>query len=145
VFPALFASMSAGGLLMSRVRPEAAEARAGVRAELLVVVLAAGAAGLDPLVEGALGLPFAARCLAAAVLIVPVGVLGGALLALGGRLVAAASPPLVAWCWGMAGVGAFIAGVGGVLGVMFLGYSAALLAAGASVWVAAACVPRATG
>jgi hypothetical protein len=142
VLPSLFVALGAGGVAVRRVRPFFAAPTTGFRAELLVVVLAGAAVALGPLVEVGVGLPFGARVAVALVLLVPVGVLGGALLALGIRQVGARSPQLLPWCWGMTWVGAFTAAVTATPLVMVLGYSAALLAGGASALVAAACVPR---
>jgi hypothetical protein len=142
VLPALFASVAVGGLVMGRVRAEGAEAPAGMRAEVLVVVLALAAVALGPLVQVGLGWPFALRTLALLVPLVPVGLLCGSLLALGVRIIGSVSPPLVPWCWGMGAVGGFVAGVIAVPAAMMIGYSAVLLAAGVSALVAAACVPR---
>jgi hypothetical protein len=142
VLPALLASVAVGGLVMGRVRAEGAEAPAGVRAEILVVVLAVAAVALGPLVQIALGFPFALRTLVLLVPLVAVGLLSGSLLALGVRIIGSVSPPLVPWCWGMAAVGAFVAAVIAVPLAMMIGYSAVLLAAGASALVAAVWVPR---
>ncbi len=142
VLPSLFVALGAGGSRVGRVRPSRAEPVAGVRAELLVAVLAVAAVALGPLVDVGLGLPFGARVAVALVLLVPVGVLAGSLLALGIRRVGAATPQLLPWCWGMAWVGAFAAAVVATPAAMFLGYGAVLLAGGAGALLAALCVPR---
>lgn len=142
VIPALCAAVATGGLLANRTYADDAAPRAGLRAELLVAVLAATAVALGPLVDVAIGLPFGVRVAAAVVLLVPVGALAGAVLTLGIRLVAVLSPPLVPWCWGMGGVGAFVAVAAAMPLALVLGYSAVLLAAGASALLAAVCVPR---
>jgi hypothetical protein len=143
VLPALLASIGVGALLAERVRPRYSEAAAGIRAEVLVAVLALAAVTVDPLVEVGAGLPFGMRSLAALLVLVPVGSLAGALLSIGLREVGVLSPPLVPWGWGMAAVGAFVAVALAVPAAMALGYSATLLAAGLSAVVAAACVPKA--
>jgi hypothetical protein len=142
VIPALCAAVATGGLLANRTHAGDAAPAAGLRAELLVAVLAAAAVALGPLVDIGIGLPFSMRVAAAAVLLVPVGALAGAVLTLGVRLVAVLSPPLVPWCWGMGAVGAFIAVAVATPLALVLGYSAVLLAAGASALLAAVCVPR---
>lgn len=143
VVPALLASAGAGGFVVERTRLREAENRAGVRAELLVVVLAAAAVVTGPLVDAGLGLPLTARFVAAMALLMPVGALGGALLALGLKLVARPAPQLVPWCWGMAGVGALVAAAVATPAMMVWGCSPVLLGAGFMALVAAACVPRA--
>jgi hypothetical protein len=142
VIPALCAAVGTSALLTDRTAAWEADRPAALRAELLVAVLAAAAVALGPLVDGALGLPFGVRAAAAAVLVVPVGALAGALLALGIKLIAALSPPLVPGCWGMGAVGAFVAAAVATPVALVLGYSAVLLAAGASALLAAVCVPR---
>jgi Spermine/spermidine synthase domain len=144
VAPALLASIGGGGLVVARARAAWAERSAGLRAEILVAVLAAAVAGLGLLVDAALGLPFAARVAVVLAILVPVGMLVGSLLALGFKIVAARSPALLPWCWGMAGVGAFVAATVAIPLAVILGYGAVLLAAGASVLLAAVCVPRAS-
>ncbi len=145
VLPALLAGAGTGGLLVGRTRLRDAEARAGFRAELLVVVLAAAAVALAPLVDAGIALPPALRFVVAMALLLPVGALGGSLLALGLQLVALPAPQLVPWCWGMAGVGALVAAVAATPAALVLGYSPLLLAAGLAALVAAACVPRQAG
>jgi hypothetical protein len=140
--PTLMASIAVGGLVVGRVRASGAETSLRRRAELLVGMLALTAICLGPVVEATLGLPFAARFAAALLFLVPVGLLGGSLLALGARLCGAMSPSLVAWSWGMAGIGAFVAGTVAMPVAITVGYGAVLLVAGGSALVAALCVPR---
>jgi hypothetical protein len=142
VLPALLASLGTGGLVVARLRADQTEKPMGVRTELLVAVLALAAVALGPLVDVALAMPFALRFLAVALVLVPVGVLAGSLLALGMRQVGATSPPLVPWCWGMAAVGAFLAAALALPAAMALGYAATLLAGGLCALLAAACVPK---
>ena len=142
VVPALLVSAAVGGLGVERTRSREAEGRASMRAELLVVVLAATALVMGPLVDAGLGLPLAVRFGAAMALLVPVGALGGSLLVLGIKLVARPASQLVPWCWGMAGGGALTAAAVATPVAMIWGFTPLLLAAGLLALVAAACVPR---
>jgi hypothetical protein len=140
--PTLMASIAVGGLVVGRVRASGSEASLRRRAEILVGTLAIAAVGLGPVVEAVLGLPFAARFGATLLFLVPVGLIAGSLLALGARVSGAMSPTLVAWCWGMAGIGAFVAGSVATPLAITVGYGAVLLVAGGSALVAALCAPR---
>jgi len=142
VVPALLVSAAVGGLGVERTRSREAEGRASMRAELLVVVLAATALVMGPLVDAGLGLPLAVRFGAAMALLVPVGALGGSLLVLGIKLVARPASQLVPWCWGMAGGGALTAAAVATPVAMIWGFTPLLLAAGLLALVAAGCVPR---
>jgi hypothetical protein len=140
--PTLMASIAVGGLVVGRVDASGVEASLRRRAEMLVAALAITAVGLGPVVEASIGLPFAARFAATLLFLVPVGLLGGSLLALGARLCGAMSPALGAWSWGMAGIGAFVAGTVAMPLAITVGYGAVLLVAGGTALVAALCVPR---
>jgi hypothetical protein len=134
---ALFAFAGAGALLGGRGAAFRAGRSAGYRAQALVVLLAAAAVGLGPVIEATLGLPLPARLGIAIALLAPVGLLLGSLPVLGIKLLAARTPELVPWCLGAAA----LAAAGGVMVAVMLGYGAALLLAGAMALVAAASVP----
>jgi hypothetical protein len=138
---ALFASAAAGALLSGRVRPERVAVSAGRRAQLLVVLTAACAIALGVLVDGAIAMPFGVRFAAAIALLAPMGWLAGSAMALGLRLVDRRAPEIAPWCFAMAAAGAFVFAAIGSWIALVLGFSAVLLLAGASFFVAAACDP----
>ena len=107
-----------------------AEASAGYRGQVMVAALALAAAGIGPLVEEALGLPFGARVAVVILVIAPFGLLLGSLVSLGVRLVATRSPEILPWCWGVGALTAFVALPVGWLAAMNLGWTAVLLAGG---------------
>ncbi len=82
-------------------RADRAGAAAGPRAEILVAVLARRPSGSAPSSTPSSSSPSACASSPPSPPIVPVGVLAGSLLALGIKLVAARSPALLPWCWGM--------------------------------------------
>lgn len=131
----------AGSLLAARVPRPQVEAAAGARAQLLVAALAACAVGLDPVIQSALGLPFAGRLAVTLALVAPLGMMLGALLPLGVTLLTMRAPTLIPWCLGVGALGAFAASVVGIFLAMTLGYSAVVLAAGLGCLLAAISVP----
>jgi hypothetical protein len=58
------------------------------------------------------------------------------------KILSAASPELIPWCWGLNGVAGMVAMAFGALLALHFGFSALLLAGGVSYLVAAIVVPR---
>ena len=140
---ALLSMAGLGARLTAGLAPEDAAVAASRRAQLLVVVLAASALGLGPLLGLAAGLPLAARVAVAVLALAPAGLLMGSLGPLGIALVAARSPALVPGCLGVAGIAGVAGAAFATLCALQLGYPAALIAAGLAYLVAAASVPAA--
>jgi hypothetical protein len=145
VVAALLLAAGVGGRLTGAIPAERFALAAGRRAQLLVALLALCAVALAPVLDAAVGLPFAARLALVVIVLTPLGGLMGALLPLGVKLVALRSPELLPWCWGLAG--AFgVLGVGaGTFVALGLGYSAIFLAAGLCYLLTAASVPEVKG
>jgi len=139
----LLLSAGVGSLLTARVDSDRAARAASTRAALLVLVLSVGALLLGRLLGWGLGLPFAARLGLAAAVLVPLGLLMGAQVPLGVKIVETRAPALLPWCWGLNGVASVVAIAGGTLLAMIFGYSAVLLAAALLYLLAAAVVPPA--
>jgi hypothetical protein len=132
-----------GSLLTARVDASLAELSAGRRGQLLVVALSIYAAALGPMLSHLSSLPFAARLALTLVMLAPPGLLMGTQAPLGVKLLEARSPELIPWCWGLKGAASVVAvALGTILAVNF-GFSALLLAGGASYLLAALVVPRA--
>jgi SAM-dependent methyltransferase len=142
VLVALLLWAGIGSLLTARVDASLAELSAGRRAQLLVAALSVYAAALGPLLENLVSLPFAARLALTLVMLAPLGVLMGSQAPLGVKLLAVRSPELIPWCWGLNGVASVVATASGALLALHLGFSALLLAGGASYLLAAVAVPR---
>lgn len=142
VLVALLLWAGIGSLLTARVDASLAELSARRRAQLLVAALSIYAAALGPLLESLVGLPFAARLALTLGMLAPVGLLMGSQAPLGVKLLAARSPELIPWCWGLNGVASVVATASGALLALHLGFSALLLAGGASYLLAAVAVPR---
>lgn len=140
---ALLGFAAAGSLLAFRVPLVFAERDAGYRAQILVVACALAAAGIAPIVGGAIGLALPARLGATVALLAPFGMLVGGIPALAVKIVASRTPELLPWCLSAAAAAGALAAVLGLGAAMILGYSAVILAAGAAALVAAASVPRA--
>jgi MFS family permease len=141
----LLLAIAVGGCLTGSITSNRIALAAGRRAQLLVALLALVAVAAGPGLDAAAGLPFGARLALVVVVLAPFGALMGALLPLGFTLVAARSPELLPWCWGLAGAAGVIAlGAGALLALAF-GYNAVFLAAGASYLLAAANIPKVKG
>ena len=143
VLVVLLLSTGIGSLLTDGIDIADAARAAARRAELLVVLLAAQAVALGPLLRWMVGLPFALRLAITLLLITPFGLLMGAQAPLAIRLVGAASPRLIPWCWGLNGLASVVATAAGTLLALHAGFSALLLAGAASYLVAIAATPRA--
>jgi hypothetical protein len=98
-----------------------------VKAVGAVVVLAlVGALALSSVIDYAVPWPLAARIGAAAALLIPLGVLLGAPLPAGMRLLAAARPELIPWGWGLNGALSVVGATLAVFVAMNWGFSATL-------------------
>jgi hypothetical protein len=97
----------------------------------------AAAAGLEQIVDLAIGWPLTARVAAATALLIPVGVLLGIGLPGGMRLLDRARPEIVAWGWGMNGAFSVIGATTAIFVAMNWGFRVTLLV-GALTYLAAA-------
>src|SRR5262249_12889506 len=109
VLVALLLWAGVGSVLTARVGDDGVARATTRRAQVLAAVVALFAVGLGPVLDGAEGLPFIARLLITIVLLAPLGVLMGAQLPLGVKLVAPRAPELLPWCWGLSGFAAVVA------------------------------------
>jgi len=113
------------------------------RAQLLVVAAVAWAAGLGPVLSWGLGLTLGARLWLALAVLIPPGVLMGAIAPLGVRLVASRAPAILPWCWGLSALAGLFATAAGALLAPSFGYAALLLAGGLAYLLVAALAPPA--
>lgn len=112
---------------------------AALRRVFVAVVIAAllAAYAMPPVLAATLGLPFAARLAIAFALIAPLGVLLGMPFPQGLRRLAARSPTLVPWAWGVNGFFTVIGTVSSLILAMTFGFTVALIV-GTACYVAAA-------
>lgn len=96
-----------------------------------VVVIAAGAWGLQPLLRSAIGLMLPLRVAIALVLLAPVGVLLGMAMPLGLRRLESVRPGGIPYAWGVNGIASVLASVLGVVIALQAGFTAAGLSAAA--------------
>jgi hypothetical protein len=117
------------GSLMSRsVAPERVR-RAAVRAIAFVIVIAVIAAvSLTTAIDVAVPWPLPMRAIAAALLLIPFGILLGTPLPAGMRLVAASKPELIPWGWGMNGALSVVGATAAIFIAMNWGFSSTLTA-----------------
>jgi len=129
-----------GSLLSRRVPAEA------VKRVTLWAIFAAALLGLlaalvlERMIDFAIAWPLAVRIAAAAALLVPVGVLLGACLPGGMRLLDRAHPEIVAWGWGMNGAFSVIGATAAIFIAMNWGFSVTLLAGALTYLFAAGCL-----
>ncbi|HEX5108924.1 MAG TPA: hypothetical protein VFV95_10780 [Vicinamibacterales bacterium] len=116
------------GSLLGRKIPDDRVRRTTVRAVLAVAAAAILVAlGLARLIDFMIPWPLAARILAAAAVLVPIGVLLGMPLPGGMRLLARHQPDMVAWGWGLNGAFSVIGATLAVFIAMNWGFSITLL------------------
>jgi predicted membrane-bound spermidine synthase len=128
-----------GSLLGRRIPDDRVQATT-VRAVLAVAATAVlVAVGLPYVIDFMIPWPLAVRILAAAAVLVPIGVLLGMPLPGGMRLLARRQPDMVAWGWGLNGAFSVIGATLAVFIAMNWGFSITLLAS-AIVYGAAAAV-----
>jgi hypothetical protein len=127
------------GSLISRRVPLERVRRVTVRALVAVALVAALAAlGLARLVDLAIPWPLAVRIVAAAGVLIPLGVLLGIGLPGGMRLLDKARPEIVAWGWGMNGAFSVVGATLAIFIAMNWGFSIAFLIGAATYLLAAA-------
>ncbi|GAB4560660.1 MAG: hypothetical protein Tsb0017_17710 [Geothermobacteraceae bacterium] len=118
-----------GSLLAARL-PAGSERRALPLVLLVLILLSQmGNYGLPPLLDALLAQPLAVRCLLAALLLAPLGLLLGMPLPLGMRLLHR-DQEQVAWSWGVNGATGVLGSLLAVVVAMNWGYSLTLLAGG---------------
>jgi hypothetical protein len=129
-----------GSLLTRRVPAES------VKRVTLYALIAAALLGvlaalvLERMIDFAIAWPLAARIAAAVALLVPVGVLLGACLPGGMRLLDRAYPEIVPWGWGMNGAFSVIGATTAIFIAMNWGFSVTLLAGALTYLFAASCL-----
>ncbi|HHL39161.1 MAG TPA: hypothetical protein ENJ37_01505 [Deltaproteobacteria bacterium] len=142
VVSALLAGSGAGSLLSQRIGLAAGAGRAAAVVAAVAVAVSAAALGLPPLLDALLGLPLAARVMAAALVIAPPGVLMGMALPLGMRLLARGAEGLIPWAWAANAAASVMAGPAAVMAARAAGFTAAALAAALMYLAAAAIMGR---
>lgn len=139
----LFTLLLAGGfgsLFARRFAPEHIRRALGLILPLVIVLIAAGAFGLPPLVKAALPLSLGARILIAGALVFPFGFLMGMPFPLGLRRSADdVNGTPVSALWGINGVASVVGSIGGMMLAVAGGFTCVFLAAAACyavAWVA---------
>ncbi len=122
------------GSLMSRRVPPDRVRRTAVRTIAVIIgATIVAAAALSAVIDMAVPWPLPVRAVAAALLLIPVGILLGTPLPAGMRLVAASKPELIPWGWGMNGAMSVVGATAAIFIAMNWGFSSTL-AAGALVY-----------
>ena len=94
-----------------------------------VVLIAAAAVGLQPLLHALIELPFAARIACTVAILAPVGVTLGMAMPLGLERLERLHPSGVAWAWGINGFASVLASVLAITVAIMFGFTAATLLA----------------
>jgi hypothetical protein len=124
---ALLLFTGAGSLMSTRL----GEPRRTLVAALAVaaVLIAAAAAGLQPLLRALIDLPFALRVVVSVLVIAPFGLVLGTAMPIGLRRLGARYPVGIPWAWGINGITSVIASVLAVAVAIAFGFTAATLVA----------------
>jgi hypothetical protein len=93
------------------------------------VLIAAAAAGLQPLLRALIDLPFALRVVVSVLVIAPFGLVLGTAMPIGLRRLGARYPVGIPWAWGINGITSVIASVLAVAVAIAFGFTAATLVA----------------
>jgi hypothetical protein len=140
VLTAFLLFAGAGSLYSQRLAQQGASVTLPVIAIAILSVVYLLA--LDSLFAPLAGLPDGARILVAVVLIAPLAFFMGMPFPLGVSRVAALSPELIPWSWGINGCASVISAVLATLLAMHFGFSIVVLAAVALYSIAAVSLPR---
>ena len=106
---------------------------------LAVGLLTIGYGFISPIVGPLLGLPIAARLLATAVIVAPLGFLMGMPFPLGVRVLTGPKRPLIPWAWAVNGCASVLGSILPTILALYLGFSKIFVIAGAmylvSLWM----------
>lgn len=141
--PVLLLSAGAGGVLTARTGVPVAARAVATRAQLLVVAAVAWAAALGPVLSWGFGLGLGGRLGLALAVLIPPGLLMGAIAPLGVRIVASRAPAILPWCWGLSALAGLVATAAGALLAPSFGYASLLLAGGLAYLLVALFTPPA--
>jgi spermidine synthase len=131
-----------GSLLTRRLEPRALHRRAQWTLMAIAATTVLAALALPWIVEAAMPMPRAVRVLIAAALMIPAGILMGAPLPSGVRLVGASRPALVPWAWGMNGAFSVVGATLAIFVAMTWGFSTTFLVGGLTYFLAFVLLPR---
>ncbi len=145
VLTTLLFSAGVGSYLTHRVPLAAAHVAGARRGQVLTVLLVLAALTLLPLVSRLVGLPLAARVAVAIAVLVPFGLLMGALTPLGVVVASSRSRLLVSWSWALNGAASVAATAVATLLAMHIGFSFLFLCGAAAYFAASLLLPAAAG